>query len=410
MQNTFKKILTIILIIILIIAFSSSYNYSNIDNLAFVVALGIDVSDTKNIKVTFQFVKPPSTSEGSNQESKIFEDSVDCDSIINGINIMNSYIARKLDLSHCRVIIFSEEVAKNGISDYVYSLMNDVQVRPRSNIIVSKCSASYYIENSVPSLETSITKYYDIFHNSGKYTGYINTATIGDFFNALSCNNCEPYAILGGVSSGKGTSDTLTSTDSNVKANSSPISGSRSTENIGTAVFKEGQLVGELTGVETMCLNLLKGNLNSFVLSIPEPTNSNNENSSDKKIDLLIMPKSKKKINAQIINGSPYIKIDIELSAKIYSLSKNSNYEDTTVLSSISNSCNKYLESLISDYLYKTSKEFKSDINGLGRYLLSDFTTNKQFNDFGWLNNYINTTFDVNVDTNVDSGFLLKKT
>ena len=54
--------------------------------------------------------------------------------------------------------------------------------------------------------------------------------------------------------------------------------------------------------------------------------------------------------------------------------------------------------------------EFKSDINGFGRYLLSDFTTNKQFNDFGWLNNYINTTFDVNVDTNVDSGFLLKKT
>lgn len=159
-----------------------------------------------------------------------------------------------------------------------------------------------------------------------------------------------------------------------------------------------------------MCLNLLDGNLNSFILSIPEPINSNNENISNKKIDLLIMPKSKKKINAQIINGSPYIKIDIELSAKIYSLSKNSNYEDITILSSISNSCNKYLESLISGYLYKTSKEFKSDINGFGRYLLSDFTTNKEFNDFGWLNNYINTTFDVNVDTNVDSGFLLKKT
>ena len=79
-------------------------------------------------------------------------------------------------------------------------------------------------------------------------------------------------------------------------------------------------------------------------------------------------------------------------------------------LFTISNSCNKYLESLISGYLYKTSKEFKSDINGFGRYLLSNFTTNKQFNDFGWLNNYINTTFDVNVDTNVDSGFLLKKT
>ena len=66
-----------------------------------------------------------------------------------------------------------------------------------------------------------------------------------------------------------------------------------------------------------MCLNLLDGNLNSFILSIPEPINSNNENISNKKIDLLIMPKSKKKIKAQIINGSPYIKIDIKLSEKI---------------------------------------------------------------------------------------------
>ena len=40
-----------------------------------------------------------------------------------------------------------------------------------------------------------------------------------------------------------------------------------------------------------MCLNLLDGNLNSFILSIPEPINSNNENISNKKIDLLIMPK-----------------------------------------------------------------------------------------------------------------------
>ena len=61
-----------------------------------------------------------------------------------------------------------------------------------------------------------------------------------------------------------------------------------------------------------MCLNLLDDNLNSFILSIPEPINSNNENISNKKIDLLIMPKSKKKIKAEIINGSPYIKIDIK--------------------------------------------------------------------------------------------------
>ena len=67
MFNIAKKILIITIIVIFIIAFSASYNYSNIDSLAFVVAMGIDVSETKALKVTFQFVTPPSTNEGSNQ-------------------------------------------------------------------------------------------------------------------------------------------------------------------------------------------------------------------------------------------------------------------------------------------------------------------------------------------------------
>ena len=57
-------------------------------------------------------------------------------------------------------------------------------------------------------------------------------------------------------------------------------------------------------------------------------------------------------------------------------MNENSDYLKPSTLSAISNSCNKYLENVISDYLYKTSLEFKSDINGLGKYALSCFKTN----------------------------------
>ena len=108
MKNIIRKSFIITLIIIFFTAFSNSYEALNIDNLALVVALGIDSTNTDKIKVTFQFVNPPSTSEGSNQETKILEDAVEATSIPNAINIMNSYLARKLDLSLCRNIIFSE--------------------------------------------------------------------------------------------------------------------------------------------------------------------------------------------------------------------------------------------------------------------------------------------------------------
>ena len=77
MNSILKKFLIIIILLVFLVAFNISYSALNLDNLAFVIALGIDVSDTKEIKVTFQFVKPPSTSEGSNQESQIIEDSID---------------------------------------------------------------------------------------------------------------------------------------------------------------------------------------------------------------------------------------------------------------------------------------------------------------------------------------------
>ena len=158
-SNIFYKIFILILIIIFIYSFSASYTSLNLDNLAFVVALGIDKSTSNKLKVTFQFIKPTPSSEGGSETKPVLT-SVDCSSITNGINIMNAYLGKKVNLSHCKLIIFSEELAKDGISDEIYSLINEVQVRPSANIVVSKCNTKYYIENSVPSLESLIPKYY----------------------------------------------------------------------------------------------------------------------------------------------------------------------------------------------------------------------------------------------------------
>lgn len=198
-SNIFKKILIILLIIIFISGFSASYNSLNIDNSAFAIALGIDKSDSNKLIVNFEFLSTSPSGE-SVSETKPVLNSVECSSITNGINLMNAYLGRKVNLTHCKLIIFSEDLAKMGISDEIYSLINDVQIRPSANIIVSKCDTKTYIENSIPSLENLIPKYYDIFPNTSKYTGYTCNATIGDFFNALVCNSCSPYAILGGIS------------------------------------------------------------------------------------------------------------------------------------------------------------------------------------------------------------------
>lgn len=236
--------------------FSSSYSSLSIDNLAYVLAIGIDTASDNALEVSFQFSTPVSASEGGSSEKPTsIINTVTASSLSNAINLVNGYLGKQINMSHCKVIIFSEELATQGISDEIYTLINDSQIRPSTNVVISKCSAKYYLEQTQPELETLISKYYEIFTNSSEYTGYMPCPTIGSFFNSLTCPTCQPYGILGGVqldSSNQQTGETNSQKDYSLKANNSSITGQNGAENIGTAIFKADKLVGELDALETI--------------------------------------------------------------------------------------------------------------------------------------------------------------
>lgn len=405
MNKIIRNIFIIIVILVFMLAFSPSYTSLNIDNLAYVLALGIDKGEKEKFKITFQFTKGSAKSDsGSSSKSPLIVNSVEANSIDSAINIMNAYLARQLNLSHCRLLIFSEEVAVSGISNEIYTLANNPAIRPSSNVVITKSKAEDYISNSEPILENFITKYYEIFPNSNKYTGYVYNATLGSFFNQLVCDTCEPFAILGGLNNTSDTSNNTFSDIADIKSTSVPIFSQKSSENIGVAVFKNDKLVGELTALETLCLSIIRGDVDSFLITVQNPQ------SQDETLDLMIYAQNGKKIKVDIINNSPYVSIELKFTGKIYSIKKDLKYLDSAVLDSISKKANKYLETALTQYLYKTSVDFKSDINGIGKYCLSNFLTTQEFKQFDWENSYQNSTFDVSVNTEIQSGFLITET
>lgn len=407
MKKIIKKITTIIIIILFLVAFSSSYSSLNIANLDYVVAIGFDTSTSNNFCISFQFAKVASVSEsGTTEQTPTIINTVEASSLNNAIDLMNTYIGKKLNLSHCKAIVFSEEIATKGISDQIYTLINDTQIRPSANIIVSKCSAQYYIENSKPIFENLITKYYEISPSSSEYTGYTSDSTIGDFFNSIECGTCEPTAILGGLNtkSSDNNSTLNDKKDSSTESNESSISGKRGTENIGVAVFKGDKLIGELNASECLAFLNIRNEVKGFYVTVPDPENSQNN------IDIYLTPNENTKISVDIVNGSPYVKVKASYSGRIHSLTSNSRYLDEDVLNNISDACNKYLETVLSDYLYKTSKDFKSDINGIGKFALSKFLTSKDYTNYNWLENYKNAFFNVDVNTSIKSSLLITET
>lgn len=411
-SNLVKFIFILILLAIFVYAFSASYVSHNITNLAYVSAIGFDVADssdgtniTDKIKVSFQFVNPSALGDqGSSSDTPTsIVNSVESTSINTAINLMNVYRGKELNLAHCKVVVFSEKFAESDISEEIYTLINNTQIRPTTNIIISKCDASYYIENSKPTLEQLVTKYYDIFPNSSRYTGYTANIALGDFFNSLVCSSCTPTAILGGYNTN--TYDQISSDNANDSiSNNSSIIGNRGAENIGLAVFDGGKLVGELTGIETLWHLILQNDVNTFIVSIPDPKDEN------KYIDLQLTQKEKTKANINISSGTPYIDVNISLSGRILTMDGNSDYENESYLREISSYANSYIQSKISDYLYKTSKELKCDIDDFGKFATKYFLTTDDWANYNWLDSYENAFFDVNVDTNLESSLLVSET
>lgn len=400
MNKTPLSVITIlILIVIFIYAFSVSYASSNIDNSLFIIGLAIDkADDDKNLKISFEFTDlSPFSQDSSAKKAEPILETVTASSIETAINLMNVYLSKEVDLSHCQLIAISDEVASHGIYSEFSEFINNTQLRPTANIIVTKGSASNYFKKSSSSLDIVLTKYYDVFPNSSKYTGYTSNVKVGQFYNSLLADDSGSTAILGGTN----TNSVDSTSPSDIKAGNSSITGDRGTENIGLAVFNKDKYVGDLSALETLCHTILTSEVDTFLLTVDAPNNIS------QKMDIPLEPNTNTEISVDISNDIPIINININLSGKISTGLKDLDYSDANVLNDVSNIVKTTLEKNISDYLKKTQDTFKCDIDYFYTYAKRNFLTIDEWKNFDWYSKYPKAKFNVNVNCNVVSSFIV---
>ena len=229
-----------IIIVLLIFSLSGCYSVQSIDDLTYVIALGIDKGKNNTLALTVQFTFPTSSESASGEAAPTIVNTVECASINSGITLLNSYTSKEINLSHCKIIVFSEELAVSGIGEEIFTLSNQVEIRPDSNIIISKSTAKEYIENSKPELENLVAKYYELNLFSQEYVGFTENISISNFFNKLNTTSIEPTAILGNGNKLNLPSSDNSKDELDIVAGELPITEyKRESENLGIAVFKD---------------------------------------------------------------------------------------------------------------------------------------------------------------------------
>lgn len=464
-----KKFLIILLVIVITAFFLTNFSsIYTIDDYAYVIAMGLDNSDDSDLILSLQIAIPAGSSKGSesssSQSSSSIVSTVKCKNINGGVNLINDYLGQKLNLSYCKAMVFSEDIAKKGIGNYICTATNDIEIRPSCDIIVSKCSALDYITNSKPLLENLSSKYYEIASSSQKDTGLTRTISLMSFYNRYYDSLCEPYAPLSSIEesnesgkanqtsqanqktnqanqaeqinsntsinkkesesnsedakndvqgktfdSDKNSNDTNSGGSSSSSGRKSESSSKKDVEkdntnakikNQGLAIFKDDKLIGEISREETLCYMLVSGKLKDAVINVPSPFE-------DADYVSLNISSVHSKNKVEIKNGTPFITCNISLSARVLSSTKTSNYLSKENSLALEYATNSYLNANITDFLYKTSKELKSDFIGFGRNAVRSFKTMDDWKNYDWLNKYQNSKFNVNVNTTVKSSYLL---
>ena len=140
---------------------------------------------------------------------------------------------------------------------------------------------------------------------------------------------------------------------------------------------------------------MITNRLNSSVITIPSPFNEGES------LSMYITLSKKTDRSLEFINNTPFITCKVYINANILSIDKYSDFSSSENLEIIKDYLNTYLEQKILSCLYKTSKEFKTDIFNFGSLALKKYYTWQDFEISDWLNNYQNSFFAVEINSTV---------
>lgn len=376
-----KKINLIIILIFIIFCFTGCYNTTGIDRQYFIVSFGLDTAENNFIKLSVQIPSSSSGSSGSSdsaQASSYQIYSVEAETIDEGLSILNNYLNKKINLSHCSAFIISEDLAKKGIESFINTLTNNTELRHSCEIIVSSTTALDVLEKVSNSGEIFSARLFDYLSTSSQYTGYTIQSTFGDFFQALDNDYYNPSCIYASVY------------DNTVQTN-------------GIAIFRNDKMLGHIDVSNSISHLIITNDLDTCTITIENPFEES------EMLDLDISLYKNTEININIINNSPFISITVYPEGTIRSSGSIFNYIDDNNITSVEQATSNYLEKILKDYLYTISKKYNSDIVGFKGIYQSSFLTKEDFDKIHWDEIFQDSYFEINLKTKVNSSNLFNK-
>lgn len=136
-----KKALSLALLLLLGLILPGCYDYSEPDERAWVLAMGLDKGRQNVLTVTVVIAVPKNIVGGSGGEPTggggFYTVSLEAPTLLSSLELLNAMVDRRADLSHTKWFVFSRELAEESIAPYFGPITRFLPVSPlftRSNL------------------------------------------------------------------------------------------------------------------------------------------------------------------------------------------------------------------------------------------------------------------------------------
>ncbi|MHC0038692.1 Ger(x)C family spore germination protein [Pseudoneobacillus sp. C159] len=407
-MDKFPRILRIVFVIILTFpVLTGCWDRQDPENMAFVVAIGVDIGPKNDYLFTFAIAVPKPLSSGGQNTSgpakPIVVHTVEGSNIISALLASQSFIARKLTLTHAKAFILGEELAKKGVMPVLSEVVRSREFRRSFYVLTTHGSAEEYIQNIKPTTETDISLWFEleldpnnmgtmIPLNSRFHNFIIDMEKIG--VGAIAIQTAFRKDILEGnddLPSGEYDADSKQPIIGKQNAGEIRRSGETPVEFFGTAVYKKDKLRGFLNGNETKTLFMLRGEFKRTTWDFNDPANDKLNLTIDMKAQKQTVMKVKRK-NNQV---SVYFHITME--GDLVSVQSSADYTKEKNRKMLERALEKQMKKEATDLLDKTIHKWGVDCFFINNHVKSTFLTLKEWNDFKWQNKVKDVNYHVDI-------------
>ncbi len=388
-----RDINLLILYAILIIVLTGCWDARELDKLGISLIMGFDIENEK-VLLTAEVINPTSSQNEANGGESVSVKYVQG----TGNNIYEAFrditlkFDRRIFASHNKIIIFGEDFAKMGLVSYIDELFRDREQRETAYILIAKEAKAYEVIGINPGLEQIPANYVSELVKNIKSNPKTVDVNFVEFLKHYYHHGHNPIA---------GVVERRDKKEINKASQITEREGYELSV-MGSAIFKNEDLIGYLNGNDTKALNFVLDNITGGIITFPTPRDSKVE-AKTKLNDLssVVIIKNKTKNDVEIIDGKIVLKTKVKLRSSIGEVVGDIDISKEENIKIMEEACSRAIEEGIRAAVKKVQKDYKLDIFGFGIALHRRYPKEWKDLEDDWDEIFSGAEIRVEVDTHI---------